>query len=144
MTARKRLPVTHDSLVLRTDFSDDSAWDSVCAAIRAPVGDFRAYVECVSDPAFAGVTPAEILSLQPEGFNHSFLFIVDGIALSSSEHPIVVVDLIEEPGRWFRVVPREAWAVQNNLSLANMDFEEFADSVDPDGVFRGFQSDGIA
>ena len=49
-----------------------------------------------------------------------------------------LVDLIEEPGRWFRVVPREAWAVQNNLSLANMDFVDFADSVDRDGVFRGF------
>jgi uncharacterized protein DUF6924 len=30
------------------------------------------------------------------------------------------------------------WGVENNLSLANMDFEEFADSVDADGVFRGF------
>jgi len=29
--------------------------------------------------------------------------------------------------------------VENNLSLANMDFEEFADSVDADGVFRGFE-----
>jgi hypothetical protein len=28
--------------------------------------------------------------------------------------------------------------IENNLSLANMDFEEFAEAVDPDGVFRGF------
>jgi hypothetical protein len=28
--------------------------------------------------------------------------------------------------------------VENNLSLVNMDFVEFAESVDPDGVFRGF------
>jgi hypothetical protein len=27
--------------------------------------------------------------------------------------------------------------VENNLSLANMDFDEFADAVDADGVFRG-------
>ena len=138
MTARKSLPVTQDSLVLRTDFSNDSAWHLVCADVQAPVGDFRAFVECVSDPEFAGVTPAELASLQPERSEHSFVFIVDGITLSSPEHPIVVVDLIGEPGRWFRVVPREAWAVQNNLSLANMDFVDFADSVDPDGVFRGF------
>ena len=139
MTARKPLPVTQNSLVLRTDFSDDMAWRSVCDAIQAPVGDFRAYVECVSDPAFAGATPADMASLQPERSNHSFVFLVDELALSSSEHPIVVVDLIEEPGRWFRVIPREAWAVENNLSLANMDFADFADNVDHDGVFRGFQ-----
>jgi hypothetical protein len=31
------------------------------------------------------------------------------------------------------------WGVGNNLSLANMDFHEFADNADPDGVFRGFR-----
>jgi hypothetical protein len=30
------------------------------------------------------------------------------------------------------------WGVENNLSIANMDFEEFADAVGPDGIFRGF------
>ena len=28
--------------------------------------------------------------------------------------------------------------MENNLSLFNMDFFEFADAVDDDGVFRGF------
>ncbi|HET7601047.1 MAG TPA: hypothetical protein VFK09_12185 [Gemmatimonadales bacterium] len=49
-----------------------------------------------------------------------------------------MVDLYAEPGRTFRVVPRETWAVENNLSIANMDFAEFADRADPDGIFRGF------
>jgi hypothetical protein len=30
----KKLPKSENSLVLRTDFSDDSAWESICAAIR--------------------------------------------------------------------------------------------------------------
>jgi hypothetical protein len=29
--------------------------------------------------------------------------------------------------------------VENNLSLFNMDFFEFADAVEADGVFRGFR-----
>jgi Domain of unknown function (DUF6924) len=138
MAYSKRLPVTRQSLVLRTDFSDESSWQSICAAIQAPVGDFRAYVECVSDRAFEGVTSTDLPSLVPEGWEHSFVFLVDRVALSSPEHPILVVDLHEEPGRSFRIVPREAWGVENNLSIANMDFSEFAGSVDPDGVFRGF------
>jgi hypothetical protein len=52
--------------------------------------------------------------------------------------PLVAVDMHDEPGRWFRVVPGRISSVENNLSLANMHFGEFADHVDPDGVFRGF------
>ncbi|MFF4054379.1 DUF6924 domain-containing protein [Streptomyces sp. NPDC001668] len=33
---------------------------------------------------------------------------------------------------------RPLWSMENNLSGANMDFEEFADAVEEDGVFRGF------
>jgi hypothetical protein len=29
------------------------------------------------------------------------------------------------------------WSVQINLSLANMDWEDFADDVDDEGIFRG-------
>jgi hypothetical protein len=140
MVSRKPLPTTRQSLVLRTDFSDDASWHSICAAIQTPVGDFRANVECVSDHAFNGVTPSDVPSLLPEGWEHSFLFLADDIALSSAEQPILVVDLYEEPGRSFRVVPGEAWGVENNLSISNMDFSEFADNVDPDGVFRGFST----
>jgi hypothetical protein len=37
-------------------------------------------------------------------------------------------------------VAAELWSIENNLSGANMDFEEFAHAVDDDGVFRGFES----
>jgi hypothetical protein len=36
------------------------------------------------------------------------------------------------------MVATEFWGIENNLSIANMFFSEFADSVDDDGVFRGF------
>jgi hypothetical protein len=37
-------------------------------------------------------------------------------------------------------IPSEIQSIENNLSLANMDFEEFAESADKDGIFRGFPS----
>ena len=133
-----RLPNTKDSLVLRTDFSDDSAYMSLCSVIREPVGEFRAYVECVSDVAYEGLSVEQLVSLAAQGFSKRFLFVVDRPALTSPEHPILVIDLDREPGRTFRVIARELWGVENNLSIDNMNFEEFADSVDADGVFRGF------
>jgi len=66
------------------------------------------------------------------------MFMIDHIALSQPDYPILVVDLYTELGRTFRVIPAEMWGIENNLSIANMDFEEFADAVDSDGVFRGF------
>ncbi len=134
----KHIPETKNALVLRTDFSDAAAWQSICAAIREPVGGFKAYVDFVSDPQYDGITAEHLPSLIPQGSNHTFMFIVDRTALSHPDHPILVVDLYTEPGRTFRVIPSEMWGVENNLSIANMDFAEFADSADPDGVFRGF------
>ena len=132
-------PLTDGSLVLRTDFSDDAAWEAICAAIRKPQTEvnFCAHVDCVSDAAFSNVSAAQLAIRNPA---HTFIFIVDSVTLSKPEHPILVLDLYDQVGRTFRVIPSEMWGVENNLSLANMDFEEFADNVDADGVFCGFQT----
>jgi hypothetical protein len=131
-------PKTDNSLVLRTDFADDLVWAAVSAAIAAPVGDFRAYVTFVDDRRYDGLTIEQLLALVPEGSNLTFIFLVDGETLRHPDHPVLVVDLFHQRGRSFRVIPSEMWGVENNLSLANMDWEEFADRVDQDGVFRGF------
>ena len=46
--------------------------------------------------------------------------------------------LIHGTGPNLPLIPEQMPNVRANLWLANMDFEEFADSVDWDGVFRGF------
>jgi len=44
-------------------------------------------------------------------------------------------------GRVFRCAIPEIASIEANLSIANMDYHEFADNTDPDGVFRGFRDD---
>jgi hypothetical protein len=92
----------------------------------------------VSDATYTGMSVEKILAAVPQGWNHSFLFVIDRTTLSHPDHPILAVDVLDEPGRTFRVIPAAAWAVENNLSLGNMDFAEFAGAADPDGIFRGF------
>ena len=134
----QRLPKTDNALLLRTDFSDDAAWAALCEAVQQPSEDgFTAYVDCISDPAYSELTVEQLVKLAPKG-DPSFAFIADHTTFTNPEQPVLVVDLNDEPGRTFRVIPREMWSVENNLSIANMDYSEFADSVDPDGVFRGF------
>jgi hypothetical protein len=93
----------------------------------------------ISDPAFSGIAAAELPSLVPESFSHTFAFIVDGAALSQSGNPLLAIDLHDKPGRTFRVIASAVGEVVNNLSIANMDFEEFAKAADRDGIFGGFQ-----
>jgi hypothetical protein len=134
------LPKSTDALVLRTDFSDDSVWNSLCVAIREPdlAEGFVAYVECVNDPIFGGLVPDQIAGYAQGNEDRSYVFLVDATTFAHEERPILVVDLFDEPRRTFRVVPRYMWSVENNLTLANMDFDDYADAVEADGVFRGF------
>ncbi len=135
-----KLPDYDYSLVIRTDFSDDAAWEQLCTAIQEPQTEhqFQASVECISDIACAGLAPEMVASELPPGSQRSFVFLADSETISQPDYPMLAVDLLDEPGRTFRVNPSEIWGVENNLRLANMDFADFADSVDPDGVFRGF------
>lgn len=132
-------PDTDNPVLLRTDFSDEAAWAALCEAARSPSEEgFQANVDCVSDRSFDGLSVEPVAASARKASGQTFAFIADRLTLTDPERPVLVVDLSHEPGRTFRVIPSQLWAVENNLSLANMDYAEFADHVDPDGVFRGF------
>jgi hypothetical protein len=101
---------------------------------------FRAYLEPVSDPAFDGLTWEAVRAAVPANENSArVLFIADKATLILPDHPLLVVDLWADTGRPpFRCIPPELWGVENNLNIANMNWEDFASAVDESGVFRGF------
>jgi uncharacterized protein YbcV (DUF1398 family) len=136
----KQIPQTEHALVLRTEFSNQAAWEEICSAIRKPVGIFRflANVDFVDVVEYADITKDQLLNLIPRNYNHSFIIVADRTAISLPDHPLLIVDLYERSGHEFRAVPSQVQSIENNLSIANMDFEEFAEAVDEDGIFRGF------
>ncbi|MFD6189677.1 DUF6924 domain-containing protein [Streptomyces sp. NPDC060275] len=124
---------------MRTDFSADDAWVSVRTALYSPSRDgFLANVALVDDRRYEGLVPEQALDLIVAEYRHPLLVLADSVAFASAELPLLVVDLRGERGRCVRVVAAELWSIENNLSEANMDFEEFAGAVGDDGVFRGF------
>lgn len=136
----RQLPQTETALILRTDFSNQAAWEGICAEIRNPVGifRFRANVEFLDDAEYAGITKAQLLKRIPYHYRHSFIALVDQTAISHPDHPLLILDLFEGSRNEFRAIPSQIQGIENNLSMANMDFEEFADAVDEDGIFRRF------
>lgn len=138
---------------MRTDFSDDEAWDRVCEQATGEYGPegFSASVEPVSDPGWAGATWGALKAAVPAGgASSSVLFIADSVTLASADHPVLVVDLQDRylsvaefpriAGRTpFRCSPSALWEVENNLNLGTMDWEDFADETGEDGIYRGLE-----
>lgn len=135
-----KITKTKEALVLRTDFSNEELWKIVCEEIEAPEPEegFQAYVTFLSDPQYKDISADKVITLiDPE--EHWFVFVVDKVTLNNSEHPILCIDFQEKLGNMFRLIPSQMWGVENNLSICNMEFSDFADNVDSDGIFRDFK-----
>jgi hypothetical protein len=142
------------TLLVRTDFTDDDAWDQVRDEATREYGPdgFRANVEPVSDPRWANATWVAVKAAAPAGdAGPSVLFIADSLTFASPEHSVMVVDLQDQflsaaefpeiAGRTpFRCIPSALWDVENNLNIANLDWKDYAGmAADDGGVYRGFE-----
>ena len=131
------IPNTNDTPLIRTDFSDEVVWKQLVESASEPSEEgFLANLHFISEREFEGVA-AEELGRWAAGTNHAVLFVADQVTMTHPECPVICVDVLA-PNRMFRVIPSELWSAENNLSIANMDFDEFADSATDDGIFRGF------
>ncbi|MFJ5546182.1 DUF6924 domain-containing protein [Streptomyces sp. NPDC093225] len=128
------------TLLVRTDFDHPEAWETLCQTLETPTADgFHADVVTVDDPAYRGLTPEQVLDRAPEAAAVRLVAVADTAALSTAELPLLMIDVGAEQPRSLRVIAAELWSVDNNLSQAAMDYEEFADAADESGVFRGFR-----
>jgi ectoine hydroxylase-related dioxygenase (phytanoyl-CoA dioxygenase family) len=128
------------SLLVRTDFSNEQAWQTVCELAQRPtVADgFTASLVCVSDQQCANVAPDVAAKQVHKDVGSAVVFIADAQSMEAPEHTILCIDTRNANAASFRVIPSELWGPENNLRLGNMDFDEFANEAQADGVFRGF------
>lgn len=132
------LPESDLALIIRTDYSSDAVWNEIRRVIATPVDGFEAYVEYAEDASYAGLTSAQIVELFGDA-GRSYAMVVDSRTISDPEHPLLVIDIFDGAHPEFRAVPMAIQSIENNLSIANMDFDEFANAADADGVFRNFR-----
>jgi hypothetical protein len=155
----KRVPRPQETepWVIRTDFSDTNQWDKVRQMISAAEKDsglgFFAHVKFVSHEPYRDKAPRDIVLSLPDNYPFHFCFVVDCESIVNQDHRVLVVGFypsdLESFGRpprvtpvkeikTFRALPSQIQVIENNLSIANMDFEEFANATDKNGVFMGF------
>lgn len=151
--------------LVRTDFTNDAAWRTILVEVTKPVdfedpdntdpGDdgYVPFVVAVDDPAFDGVSGPLLGEAIPAEGACGYVLLADARSMSEAvaggEITLDYVDLsVSDPeeaevfnsflGRTFRCVIPEIASIEANLSISNMDFNDFADNTDADGVFRGF------
>jgi hypothetical protein len=97
---------------------------------------FQANLQIIDRKGFGGIDPKQLGRSAAET-NHAILFVADEITMKDPERSVLCIDVFV-PERSFRIIPCQLWSAENNLSLANMDFVDFVDAADGDGIFRGF------
>jgi hypothetical protein len=132
------VPADEDATpLLRTDGSQPERWDALLRAIRVPNAlGFLAFVRPITDPALEGLTVEQLRELPRAAGAETFVLVADAKALASDDFPILVVDVSGDNLPSFRVTAKCLWVVENNLSLANVDWRELLDATADDGVLR--------
>ncbi len=130
------LPAGDSALLIRTEFSDSKTWQAIVDATTRENSDgFVANLTVVSDPAWASASVKDVLTAHAGDKVVAFVF--DATAVSDEKHSLLCINLASKKVRTMRVLPSEVWSVENNLSLGNMEWSDFA-SVLKEGVFVGF------
>ncbi|MDJ0362756.1 hypothetical protein [Rhodococcus sp. H29-C3] len=140
-----RLP-QGQSLLVRTDFNDDVEWATVIAQCtdeyrQSDGSTAQASLTVVDDRDFESTSSTALAQSLPDDAS-DYLFVADNETFDDSEHLILVVKVSPNTDQLetFRVTPAHLAEVENNLSIANLDFDEFVSATDDFDVFRGFES----
>lgn len=141
------------ALIVRTDYSDEGAWQSVRAELSEPWGDgdYEPLVHVVDDPAWAEATADEVVVAVSADEDLSVVFLADRTTMRSAHRALLAVAVLtreecesdeefEAYGGSVRAVPSGIHDIHANLSIANLDFADVTDAArtDPEGVFRSF------
>jgi hypothetical protein len=137
-----------NALVVRTDFSDEDAWEQVCEELRLPWGENPADPCLISDPRYADAPAERVLQDVQEGLSSLVLpgwagpclpgaiFIADSTTMNEPRYPLLAMSTERDDAAsaedeedfvtQFRLLPSAAVEISANLGLGNMDFEDFA------------------
>ncbi|MFC8862814.1 MULTISPECIES: DUF6924 domain-containing protein [Streptomyces] len=121
-------------------------------AVTTPnTNGFLANIHVVDDVAYSDLTTEQAVSVARA--RGDLLIVADTTALTGPEMSLLAVlpfdededddydededDETKQEHGELRVIAAELWSIENNISLANMDWEDFVNAAD-EGVFRGF------
>lgn len=131
--------------LVRTDFSNEEVWVAirklVCLPQIEPLSGMECYanLETIDEPRFKDKVYRDIVGDLPDDYPGYVVFLVDTETITNKELPILVMDFsFTDQIKSLRAIPSAIQSIENNLSLGNMDFDDFYNARDYDGIFRSF------
>lgn len=129
--------------LVRTWFEDEESWQRLLteAVTRAHERGEYADIAIIDDSDAAGLSLSELAALHHVPTGHSLVIVADRRAMTEAGHPLLVLraDGASPPAQMRAAADQIAGIEINVALLANLDWEDFATHVGPDGVFRGFR-----
>jgi hypothetical protein len=135
------LPESEIYLLVRTYFGDEAGWDALRAVIdEGSQEGFFANVHYVDDRHFDGFSVEELEAAHPQrerGWD--VLYVADEQAITHPVHPLLVVRVGSTEELPFRCRADLLHEVDANLSLANLDWDDFRDQSNESRVYGGVE-----
>jgi hypothetical protein len=133
------LPESEIYLLVRTYFGDDVGWEALKAEIAEGSEEgFFANVQYVDDRQLDGFSPEALVDAHPhraDGWD--VMYVADERAITNPAHPLLLVRVGSTEDLPFRCRADLLYEVDANLSLANLDWDDFRGQVDESGVYGG-------
>jgi hypothetical protein len=108
--ASYKLPATPKTLILRTDFSLSSEWETLVNCLR-DLGPCADAFEFLSDPAFDGLTAVQLVALLAPVTMPDLVFVADRAALARPGQQMLVIDAASDPEEEIRATPAEMLSI---------------------------------
>ncbi|MGA5727929.1 DUF6924 domain-containing protein [Streptomyces seoulensis] len=134
-----------DAVVIRTDYTDERAWQAVVATLPQ-------HVHVVDAPSWSGASVDDVLTATRDADDLAVVFLADPTTMRSAPPALLALTTLTpedcendedyahltDSGPTFRTTPPGIPDIHANLSLGNLGFEEYAAwaGESPDGVYR--------
>ena len=132
-----QLPQSDYPLLIRTDFSNNTKWGIIVNQVNSPANGYDPAITFINDRKYEGLTIEQLPQFELDQEEHDFIFLADAETMSHKEGAILCLDLADNFGEGFRVLPECISEVANNLFITNCDFKDFQNTTASDGVYRG-------
>ncbi|MFI6340348.1 DUF6924 domain-containing protein [Streptomyces sp. NPDC050535] len=137
------LPGGSGVLLVRTHFTDQTAWEQLCAWLRGYVPEgLLVDLRTVDEARYEGMTARQLVTLVPDHADYPCVFVADAVTFaqpvaSARDRVLLVVEVADDgPGGTFPATASALAEIEANLSLANADFGDYVEGLAPDGVYR--------
>jgi hypothetical protein len=140
------MPLPNDGigLVIRTDFSDPTAWEAVVEGVAAGFstehggpGGGDPLVDVVDDEEFSGLTPEQAGLFAVDSVFRDAVFLADNTTMTTSDRTLLAVagPDMEEAVWKFRMKPKY---VQSFVMMCStkLSFVDYLEDVDDNGMYR--------